>query len=155
MAVEFTVTESLPGEPERVFQALTDLDGAADWMPGFVRIEKLTEGSFGVGTEWRETRKMFGREATEQFEVTAYEPPRRIGLRVDGSKGTMGKGEFLFEYLLESADGETEVTMNGEISGLGPVGGILFKLMGGQFKKAVAKDLEALAAHLRESSGGG
>ena len=155
MAIEFSVTRTLPGKPERVFGALTDLDAASQWMPGYQRIEKLTEGSFAVGTEWRETRKMFGKDATEQFEVTALEPPRRIGLRVDGSKGTMGKGEFLFEYLLEPSGADTEVTMNGRIEGLGPIGGLLFKLLGGQFEKAVAKDLDALAAHLRAGEAGG
>lgn len=153
MAIEFSVKESIPGKQERVFAALTDLDAAPGWMPGDVKIERQSEGPFGVGTEWRETRKMLGREATEYFEVTGYEPPRRIALRVDGSKGTSGKGEFLFEYLLEPKGDETEVTLTGEIRGLGALSGLVGKLMAGPMRKAVKKDLEALAEHLRGASG--
>jgi hypothetical protein len=56
-------------------------------MPSLVRIEPLTEGPMRPGSEWRETRRIFKREATEQFEVTTMEPPRHLGLRVDGTKG--------------------------------------------------------------------
>jgi carbon monoxide dehydrogenase subunit G len=155
MAIEFSVTESLPGKREQVFAALTDLDAAPRWMPGDVEIEKMSEGPLAVGSEWRETRKMLGREATEYFEVTIYEPPRRIALRVDGSKGTSGKGEFLFEYVLEPKGEATQVTLTGQIHGLGAVSGLVGKLMAGPMRKAVKKDLEALAQHLRDSERAG
>ena len=35
-----------------------DLEAAAAlWTPGLIDIDRLTPGEFGVGTEWRETRK--------------------------------------------------------------------------------------------------
>ncbi len=75
MPVEFTVQQHFANAPDRVFQALTDLEGAANWMPGFVKVEILSKGAFGLGTQWRATRKLFGKAATEEFEVTRFEPP--------------------------------------------------------------------------------
>lgn len=148
MPVEFTIQQDFANAPDRVFQALTDLEGAPKWMPGFVKIETLTEGAFGVGTQWRETRKIFGKEATEQFEVTRFEPPTGLGLRVDGTKGTSKRGEYLFDYRLTPQSGGTEVTLHGTIRGLGVIAALLSKLFVGTFKKACVKDLRALANHL-------
>ena len=39
MAVQFEVARHFPADPDRVFEALTDLDGASAWMPGLVKIE--------------------------------------------------------------------------------------------------------------------
>lgn len=147
MSIEFTVEHSFTHPPDRVFHVLTDLESTGKWMPNFIRIERLTEG-FGVGTEWRETRKMFGKEATEQFEVTSCEPPRRMSIRIDGTKGTSKKGEFVFDYILEPDGAGTRLEMRGEIRGLGGVAGMFGKMMVGPFKKACAKDLDAMARHL-------
>ncbi len=61
---------------ERVFPILCDLDGAPERIDGILSVEVLTDGEFGVGTRWRETRKMFGKEATEEMEVVAVDPGR-------------------------------------------------------------------------------
>jgi uncharacterized protein YndB with AHSA1/START domain len=148
MSIEFTLTRQIDHPPERVFHALTDLDSAGKWMPGFVGIDKLTGGEFGVGTEWRETRKLFGRAATEQFEVTRCDPPTHFSVRVDGTKGDSKRGEYLFYYRLEPKDGGTEVTLDGAIQGLSGLIALVGKIMVGPYKKACAKDLIAMAEYL-------
>jgi carbon monoxide dehydrogenase subunit G len=149
MALAFSVTQHFAPPPARVFAALTDLEGAAAWMPGFVRIERVGGGaSFGPGTTWRETRKLFGREATEEFEVTACRSPRHIAVRVDGTKGSSRRGEYLFDYTLAPAPAGTEVTLRGEIRGLGLLGMLVGRLLIGPYRRACAQDLQALARHL-------
>lgn len=148
MPIEFTLTQHVADAPERVFRTLIDLESAAEWMPGFVRIERLADGELTVGSQWRETRKFFGKEATEQFEVTRLEAPGELSLRVDGSKGSSRRGEYLFEYRLHPQGSGTEVTLHGSIRGLGKFGSLMSKLFVGQYKKACAKDLQALAEHL-------
>ncbi|MGD2154709.1 MAG: SRPBCC family protein [Gemmatimonadales bacterium] len=147
MPIEFDVTQHIPGPPDRVFHTLTDLDAAAEWMPGFVHIEKLSQGEFGVGSEWRETRKFLGREATEQFEVTRCQSPTELTVRVDGSKGSSRRGEYLFQYRLEPKGAGTDVTLHAAIRGLGRFGTLLGRLFVGQYKKACVNDLSALARH--------
>lgn len=150
MAIEFDVVEDFDHPPDVVFDALTDLDGMGQWMPGFVGLERLNGPGFQVGTEFRETRKFFGKLATEQFEVTACRPPALIGLRVDGSKGSSKQGEYLFDYRLEPTRGGTRVVLHGEIRGMkGPMA-LLGKLMVGPYKKACAKDLQALREHMAQ-----
>ncbi|GAA2640274.1 hypothetical protein GCM10010307_40310 [Streptomyces vastus] len=58
----------------RVWEALTDLGGMDRVLSSVSKVEILTDGTFDVGTRWRETRRMFGRDATEEMWVTASEP---------------------------------------------------------------------------------
>ena len=152
MAITFRVTQEIPAAPDQVFSALTNLDDASEWMPGLVRIEPMEPGALHVGSQWRETRKLFGKEATEQFEVTELAAPTRFGLRVDGTKGSSRTGEYLFAYSIEPASRGTTVTLEGEIRGLRGILGVIGKLMLGSYKKMCVKDLQALSDHL--SSGG-
>ncbi len=141
-------TIEIEAPPDRVFAAMTRPEEIRAWMPGLVALESLTSGETGVGSQWKETRKLMGHHASEVFEVSEYEAPRRLGLRVDGSKGSSRKGEYLFTYDLEPAAGGTRLTMNGEIS---MPGGWMTRFIGnlfrGMFKKMHEKDLAALKAH--------
>jgi carbon monoxide dehydrogenase subunit G len=125
-----------------------------EWMPGFVRVEVKTPGVTGVGLVFRESRRMYGREATEEFEVKAFEPPRRIRLFVDGTKGTMGKGAFTFDHTLEPKDGGTEVVLTGEATGMGRIGEWLGRIfLVRMMNKALEKDLDALKAWCERTAG--
>ncbi|MNX94353.1 Polyketide cyclase / dehydrase and lipid transport [compost metagenome] len=152
MAISFDHTVQVPATPERVFLALSSSDENARWMSGFVRRERLTDSEFGVGTQFRETRKMFGRDSTEHFEVIACDSPTRLDLRVDGSKGASGKGECLFSYRLEPVDGGTRLTMTGEVCGVKGVMAFLAKFMVKSFEKGCSKELEALKDYLAGES---
>jgi uncharacterized membrane protein len=59
-----------------VFDIFSDIPRADKMIDAIVKIEMLTDGPVGVGTRWRETRLMFKREATEEMEVTAFDPGR-------------------------------------------------------------------------------
>ncbi|MGM0876576.1 MAG: SRPBCC family protein [Bacillota bacterium] len=113
-------------------------------------IDRLDDGSLQVGSQWKETRKMFGKDASEHFKVVELNEPDKIVLRCDGTKGTTGKGEFVFTYILTSSDDHTEITLNGEINGLTGFSKFFGKMMTGTFKKACAKDLDALIDYLEK-----
>jgi carbon monoxide dehydrogenase subunit G len=144
MALHLSLEEEIAATPGRVFSVLVDLDGAARWMPNFVRIERLTESRFGVGTRWREVRKMFGWEASEVLEITGYEPERSLELFIDGTKGSSRRGQFRFRYDLTPAGPKTRLTLSGEVSGMGRVMELLGRLFMGPMNKALAKDLVAM-----------
>lgn len=129
---------------------MLDLDSAKNWMEGLVRIERLDEGPLQVGSQWMETRKVFGKEASEHFEVVELLEPDKILLRCDGTKGTTGKGEFVFTYIIASSGDHSEVTLDGEIRGLTGLTKLFGKLMAGIFKKACVKDLDALKNYLEK-----
>lgn len=151
MAIEFEVHEFFRDSPDKVFAAVTDLSRINEWMPGFVAIERLTDDPFGVGTRWRETRRMFGQDASEEFDVTVCDPPRRLELHVDGTKGSSKKGEYRFVHRFVPDQGGTRVYLSGEIDGLSGLSTVVGWLMVLPFKRAVAKDLRALKHYLEGS----
>ena len=151
MALEFTVRKEIAASPERVFESLKDLDAASKWMPNFVGIEKLSPGKFGVGTKWRETRRMFGREASELFEVTGLEPNKSLELFVDGTQGSSKRGHYRFRYQLEPTGGKTALTMEAEIGGMVFILELFGRLVLGSFKEAIISDLDAMANYIEGS----
>lgn len=151
MSTSFSTAVYIELPPQVVFDAMTDLESWKDWMPNFVRVEKLTTGPVGIGTEWRETRKMFGKDATEHFRITRWERPSRFDIHVDGSKGSSVGGEYLFTYELMPERSGTIVELTGEIR-MGALWNMLGTVLVGGFRKACHKDLEALKTHL-ESRG--
>ncbi|HEX6923898.1 MAG TPA: SRPBCC family protein [Longimicrobiaceae bacterium] len=149
MSVSFRTEMLIQAPPAAVMEAMTDLDAWPRWMPALVRVEKLTEGPFDLETRWRETRKVFGREASEVFHVTEFEPPGRLGLWVNGAEGTTGKGEYRFLYLLEPAgEGTTRVTLEGEANMPGLAARVLGFLFRGMLRKGTERDLAALRSWL-------
>jgi len=70
------VKRHIAAAPETVFAAATDIESWAECMEGVKSVELLTDGPMRLGTRFRETRVMFGREETEEMEVTAFDPPR-------------------------------------------------------------------------------
>lgn len=70
---------------DRLWAILTDIAHADQTLSGVTRVEPLTEGPYRVGTRWRETRRMFGREDTQQLRVTLAEEPVRTVVEADSS----------------------------------------------------------------------
>lgn len=151
MSIHFEVKSTFGVHQEIVYKGLLDLDQARQWMQGFVGIERLNEGTMREGSQWRETRKMFGKEATEHFEVVELKEPEKIVLRCDGTKGTTGKGEFIFTYILTPLGESTEVTLKGEINGLTGFAKLLGKIVAKTFKNACVKDLNSLQNYLEKT----
>jgi hypothetical protein len=73
----FVVSKVFPAPPAEVFALFTDLDRLPDRVTDITKIERLTAGPVGLGTRYKETRIVFKKEATVEFEVMAFEPPAR------------------------------------------------------------------------------
>ena len=136
-----------------VFDAATDIASFEKWMPNFISLEMLTTGEFRVGTQWRETRKFFGKSATEVFEVVVLEPGERFDLFVDGEKGSSGKGQYRFCHTFETEGDGTRMTIEGEVGGMSKVAELFGKVFLGAFKKAVVKDIQALRDYVASLQG--
>src|SRR5690554_3078723 len=76
----FSIQTRIAAPIEAVFALASDFAGAAGHIKGIKKVEMLTPGPVGVGTRFRETREMFGKDATEEMEVTAFDPPRSYTL---------------------------------------------------------------------------
>src|SRR5690606_24139686 len=92
MSIQFEVQKTFHVPKENAYNSLLDLDAAEQWIQGVVKIERLAEGPRKVASQWLETRKMNGKESTEQFEMVELHEPNKIVFRCEGTKGTTGKG---------------------------------------------------------------
>lgn len=148
----FKTEKLIAAPPERVFAASSDFASAADTISAIEKMEVLTEGPVGVGTKFRETRKMFGKEAKETMEVTEFEPPRRYVL-IANSHGSIYRSEYTFEP--EGAG--TRVTLSFEATPqtfMAKVLGVIFRLFLKKMISMCDADLEDLKNHVERSAAG-
>lgn len=73
-----TIVEHFNATPEQAFAVLSNMPDAPNVIEGISRVEMLTPGPIGEGTRFKETRVMYGREATEEMEITEYRAPTRL-----------------------------------------------------------------------------
>ena len=133
-----------------VWEVMADLENAADRVQAIVKLKILTDGPIGQGTRFRETRIMFKKEATEEMEITAWDPPNSYTTEADGC------GCHYTTVITCEGDGDgTKVTMSMSIVPLTTFGKIMGALTGWMMKgvgaKAFAKDLEDLKAFVESS----
>ena len=133
---------------ERVWDVLTDVAHADQILSGVTKVEPITEEPYRVGTRWRETRRMFGRDATEQVHVTVAEPPTRTVVEADS-----GGVHYVTEFTLARSAGDaTRLAMSFTAvqAHANPVQKALWRLFGRLGAKAtekvMAKDLKDIAA---------
>ncbi len=77
----FEMSERIACSPTEVFDFITASENAPRVVPSVKGMVKLTEGLVGVGTRYRETRLMNGKEAHAELEVVEYEPGRRYAVK--------------------------------------------------------------------------
>lgn len=130
-----------------VWTIMTDLNTFEDTISGIKAVEILSEGSdFDIGTKWRETRTMFGKEATEEMWVSEIDPGRNYVVNAEshGAKYTTTMS------VTPTSDGTCEVTMDFGGEAVGTVAKIMSATIGRLFenatKKAFAQDLDDIAA---------
>lgn len=140
-----TLTKHVAAPPERVFAAYADIANAPSRIKSILRVEVLTPGPVGVGTKFKETRKMFGKECTETMEFTAFEPNERdeIGALTCGVEIRME-----FRFTPEAGGTRVDVTKTSTATTfLARIMGPIFDmLMTGTMKKCIQGDLDAMAA---------
>jgi len=150
--MELSTSRDVSAPADAVWSVLTDLEGAADRISGILEIEILEGGGdFGIGTKWRETRKMFGREATEVMEVTELEPGKSYTTEAN-SHGAHYRSKMSVEPV--GAGSRVTMTFAGEPHGTiaKVMAATVGKLFEGATRKAIQQDLADIAAAAEASS---
>lgn len=140
-----SVSVAIAASQAAVWECITDIERAHERIPAIKRIEILSPQRHGLGLRWRETRVMFGKEATEEMEITQWRPPHeyvtsaqshgsdyRCTLRVEPA-GAVSTLSFHFTA--------TPLTLMAKVMGtlMGP-------LMRGAISRALQGDLNAIKA---------
>lgn len=152
--MEIVASREVAASAERVWEVVTDIERSPEVLTAVEQVERLDDlPGFGVGTRWRETRTMFGRQATEEMQVTAAEPPRA--------------------YTVVAASGSTTYTSTVTVEALGPercvlrmsftgtsgsvVGRVLTATVGrffaGATRRGLEQDLDDIASHAETGTG--
>ena len=95
---------------EEVFAFVTNRENDAQWAPVVTETRKTSEGPLGVGTTYEQAGRFLGRNVEMHFEVTEYEPNRKIGQRL------MSQGQLVATSVcsVEAVSGGTRLTITGE-----------------------------------------
>lgn len=156
MDVIVTCTATAP--PEAVWAVATDIEGTVDVLSGVVAVERLDGGEgFAPGLRWRETRELFGKEASEELEVTAVDPGRSYTVEAD-SRGTHYRSVFTVEPDDEGGS-RLSMTFGAEQQRQGWLGRFAAKAGGKAIERATRKALQqdlddiATAAEARAADG--
>ena len=110
----FEMTEWVARSPMDVFQFVTDPANAPKVIPSVVRMETLTDGPVGVGTRYRETRMMDGKEQQAELEVVVFEDGSRYSFRNE----TQGI-ETVYEYDFHPEKTGTRIHLTGHVNAKG------------------------------------
>lgn len=142
-----SLTQHVNASPEKVWAVISDIPGSAATLSGVESIQMVSEGPYGEGTRWKETRSMMGRRETVELWVSQADPPRSTTV-----KALQGGADYTSRFTLAERDGGTDLTLTFGAEVLRPT--VLSKIMmalSGKIgmsmtRKALAKDLAEIAA---------
>ncbi len=124
--------------PEACFAVFSDLETLDTRISAISKVEILTQGPMALGTRWRETRTMFGREATEEMTISEFDPPRAYAATA-ASHGAEYYSRFDF-----AAEGDgTRVTMTFRSKPVSLVAKVMGWFLAGAMAKTIVKSVTA------------
>lgn len=138
----FRVTRTIDAPVERVFRAITDPEQFSRAVPDIVKVEHLSGARSGVGTRFRETRLMNGREMATELEITEHVENERVRMVAD-SHGTVWDSVF---RVRKAPGGATELSLTMDARPHTLAATIMTPLIKGVIQKALVKDMEAMKA---------
>jgi len=77
----FNMNEWIARSPKEVFDFIANSDNASKIVQSVSSMVKLTEGPVRVGTRYRETRLMNGKEQQAELEIVEFEPTRKYAMQ--------------------------------------------------------------------------
>ena len=77
----FNMSEWVARPPKDVFDFITASDNAPKIVQSVSSMVKLTEGPARVGTRYRETRLMNGKEQQAELEIVEFEPTHKYAMQ--------------------------------------------------------------------------
>jgi carbon monoxide dehydrogenase subunit G len=130
---------------EEALSFLADFENVPRWNYAIVETTKVSPGPVGVGTTYRQIRSV-PRRSEEGFEVTAFEPPRRLEVQ-----GQIGPFRARISYLLEPTGSGTRLRNAVDLGSSG-LSTIVALPVTSRVKHAVAANLDTLKQLLGDRS---
>lgn len=145
MQVEVTHDSSAPADV--VWAVMTDLERTPTVLSSVTAVERIAGGpGFDVGARWRETRTMFGRQASEVLAVTSVDVAGRRYVVEADNRGT----HYVQAVSVTPTPEGSRLRMSLRSEATGLAGRLLQRSLGRRFESAsrdqLAIDLAEIAA---------
>jgi uncharacterized protein YndB with AHSA1/START domain len=140
----FENTVTIDKSVEEVFAFLADFENIPRWNYAIDDTSKISAGPVGVGTRYRQARSIPSR-STEYFEVTVFEPARRLAVR-----GQIGPFPATITYQLAAAADATTLVNDVELDPSEARLRLLAPLATSRIRSAVARNLGKLKLLLED-----
>jgi len=127
---------------EEVFDVVAHIENFSKAVPHITDVEFLTEEHRGVGTKFKETREMRGREASTELEVTEYMANERVRMVSD-----TGGAVWDTVFQMRPVDGGTQLGMIMDARPHSLFARITTPIFKGMIGKAVEADMDAVKAY--------
>ena len=139
----FSAIEWIARPPIEVFDFIAASENAPKIVNSVTSMVKLTEGPPGVGTRYRETRLMNGKEQQAELEIVEFEPTQKYAMQ----NVTSGI-ETMYRYKLQPERDGTRIDLVCEVKAKGikklmlPLVAAILKKEDGDHLQRVKKILE-------------
>lgn len=132
---------------ERAFSFIADFANAERWDPGVATSERINTGPLGVGARYQLGVRLSGKVAPMMYEITAYEPLRRVVLTGTGS-GVAAVDDIRFEATEHGTriDYVADIRLTGVMRLAAPFAGGAFAKIARGAREGMQRTLDQLAA---------
>jgi len=133
---------------EEIWSVITDFKNCPNFIEGIVNVEIIEQPEDTlVGFKWKETRVMFGKEATETMWITEYIENEYYQTRAESHASI-----YISKLSLERSGQNTNLTMSFSSEATTFFVKLISSFMGfmikGSMKKVINKDLADIKNHL-------
>ena len=136
-----TIGRTINAPVDKVFDTLANINQFRQAIPHIVKVEFLSDTKAGVGTRFRETRLMRGKEVSNDLEVVEYVPNEHVRIVAD-THGTVWDTVFS----VRAKDGLTELTMVMDARPHQLLPKIMTPLIMPMVTKAIVQDMDSVKA---------
>ena len=134
--------------PEDVFAYIDQLERHGEWQTQIISVTRETEGPTRVGTRATDLRKVPGGKQSVTYEITEYDPPRRVSFR--GLNGPIRPvGTMTVESIAEE---RSRITLELDLLGHGLLGALLGPLARSDARKQLPRDQQRLKERLESGA---
>ncbi len=138
----FELSQRIARPPREVFEVLSNPALATEFVDNIKESKQLTDGPIAVGTRFRETRVVNGKEATADLVVSDYEPDTHIGISTE-AEGI----KVVYHYRLSPEDAGTRLTWTCELEASG-LRKMMLPMVAAILKKEDGNHLQQLKSYL-------
>lgn len=151
MAGHIIYTHStIPAPPEAVWDVITDVAHADTVLRSVTATEGVDDGTYDVGTTWREKRNVFGHHEVEDMRVVGCEAPHKVVVEAGAGVDTIRTSYRLTPADAANASTRLAMTTTIEMRERSAVSRAMWRVFGNHSfehtRKVLEHDLEDIEA---------